>query len=253
MQEKEDWGCCYKDCNIQILAAAAPWGRKKSHSTFLDCRQRSQSRTWVSSFLIGTCHQYMYIRSGSKFACKQKVCHEKKEPFEETDSDLEASLDGSSRYLDDKWEANASTNLIKRQIEQINKRLSQVEKETLIIEADTSKVFENHIKIYFCFWYLNFYSQIPMHVFIQTFFKKKKYDLKNGNFQTLCPGYDCTNEIMDIKEVSFTDQIRCYNTTKEVRSTYVTHIIVFESCTYSESMCRTFKKMLDWRCRWLNI
>ena len=111
----------------------------------------------------------MYIRSGSKFACKQKVCHEKKEPFEETDSDLEASLDVSSRYLDDKWEANASTNLIKRQIEQINKRLSQVEKETLIIEADTSKVFENHIKIYFCFWYLNFYSQIPMHVFIQTF------------------------------------------------------------------------------------
>ena len=30
MQEKEDWGCCYKDCNIQILAAAAPWGRKKN-------------------------------------------------------------------------------------------------------------------------------------------------------------------------------------------------------------------------------
>ena len=88
----------------------------------------------------------MYIRSGSKFACKQKVCHEKKEPFEETDSDLEESLDVSSRYLDDKWEANASTNLIKRQIEQINKRLSQAEKETLIIEADTSKVFENHIK-----------------------------------------------------------------------------------------------------------
>ena len=86
----------------------------------------------------------MYIRSGSKFACKQKVCHEKKEPFEETDSDLEESLD-------EKWEANASTNLIKRQIEQINKRLSQAEKETLIIEADTSKVFENHIKIYFCF------------------------------------------------------------------------------------------------------
>ena len=68
-------------------------------------------------------------------------------------------------------------------------------------------------------------------------YKKKKYDMKNGDFQTLCPGYDCTNEIMDIKEVSFTDQIRCYNTTKEVRSTYVTHIIVFESCTYSESMC----------------
>ena len=76
-------------------------------------------------------------------------------------------------------------------------------------------------------------------------YKKKKYDMKNGDFQTLCPGYDCTNEIMDIKEVSFTDQIRCYNTTKEDRSTYVTHIIVFESCTYSESMCRTFKKMLD--------
>ena len=90
-----------------------------------------------------------------------------------------------------------------------------------------------------------------MHVFIQTFerlcidTRRKKYDMKNGDFQTLCPGYDCTNEIMDIKEVSFTDQIRCYNTTKEVRSTYVTHIIVFESCTYSESMCRTFKKMLD--------
>ena len=86
----------------------------------------------------------MYIRSGSNFACKQKVCHEKKEPFEETDSDLEESLD-------EKWEANASTNLIKRQIEQINKRLSQADKETLIIEADTSRVFENHIKIYFCF------------------------------------------------------------------------------------------------------
>ena len=96
-------------------------------------------------------HQYMYIRSGSKFASKQKVCHEKKEPFEETDSDLEESLDVSSRYLDEKWEAIASTNLIKRQIEQINKRLSQADKETLIIEADTSKVFENHIKIYFCF------------------------------------------------------------------------------------------------------
>ena len=64
--------------------------------------------------------------------------------------DFEESLDVSSRYLDDEWEVNASTNLIKRQIEQINKRLSEAEKETLIIEADTDNppgtVFENHIK-----------------------------------------------------------------------------------------------------------
>ena len=73
-------------------------------------------------------------------------------PFDKTDleleeaMDLEESLDVSSRFLDDEWEVNASTNLIKRQIEQINKRLSEAEKETLIIEADISKLFENHIK-----------------------------------------------------------------------------------------------------------
>ena len=77
-------------------------------------------------------------------------------PFDKIDleleeaMDLEESLDVSSRFLDDEWEVNASTNLIKRQIEQINKRLSEAEKETLIIEADTDNppgtVFENHIK-----------------------------------------------------------------------------------------------------------
>ena len=80
----------------------------------------------------------------------------KEETFEEPELELEEamnleeSLDVSSRYLDDEWEVNASTNLIKRQIEQINKRLSEAEKETLIIEADTDNppgtVFENHIK-----------------------------------------------------------------------------------------------------------
>ena len=49
------------------------------------------------------------------------------------------------------WEANASTNLINCQIEQINKRLSEAEKETLIMEVDTDNppgtVFGNHIKV----------------------------------------------------------------------------------------------------------
>ena len=69
--------------------------------------------------------------------------------------------------------------------------------------------------------------------------------MKNGDFQTLCPGYDCTNEIMDIKEVSFTDQIRCYNTTKEDRSTYVTHIIVFEPVHTANQCDAHLKKNLN--------
>ena len=82
----------------------------------------------------------------------------------------ETELRPSTRYLSDEREVEASTNKIKRQIEQINKRLSENEKATLIMEANTDNP----------------------------------------------PGYDCTNEIMEINEVSFTDQIRCYNTTEEV-------------------------------------
>ena len=47
---------------------------------------------------------------------------------------------------------------------------------------------------------------------------------------------------MDIKEVSFTDQIRCYNTTEEVCS--MTHITVFESRT--EKQCDTHFKKVCW-------
>ena len=102
----------------------------------------------------------------------------------------------TSRFLADEEEVVASTNKIKRQIEQINKRLSENEKEMLIIEANTDNP----------------------------------------------PGYQCTNEIMEIKEVSFTDQIRCYNTTEEVCS--MTHITVFESRT--EKQCDTHFKKVCW-------
>ena len=71
--------------------------------------------------------------------------------------------------------------------------------------------------------------------------RSQKWD-NLGDFQTLCSGYDCTNEIMDIKEVSFTDQIRCYNTTEEVCS--MTHITVFESRT--EKQCDTHFKKVCW-------
>ena len=93
-------------------------------------------------------------------------------------------------------EMHTSTKLIKEQIAQINQRLSDQDKETLIMEAS----------------------------------------------QDNPPGYDCTNEVMEIKEVSFTDQIRCYNTTEEICSQ--THITIFESRT--EKQCDTHFKKVCW-------
>ena len=102
-----------------------------------------------------------------------------------------------SALTDDEESFNSKTQEIKRQIAQINKRLSEKDKETLIMEAD----------------------------------------------QDNPPGYECVNEVMEIKEVSFTDQIRCYNTTEEVCSQ--THITIFESRT--EKQCDThFKKVCWW-------
>ena len=64
-------------------------------------------------------------------------------------------------------------------------------------------------------------------------------------FQTLCSGYDCTNEIMDIKGASFTDQIRCYNTTEEVCITTLHH---------SFRVRHTFQKeLLDCICSGLSM
>ena len=112
----------------------------------------------------------------------------KEETFEEPELELEEamnleeSLDVSSRYLDDEWEVNASTNLIKRQIEQINKRLSEAEKETLIIEADTDNppgtVFENHIKKS----HFIYNASKASYFYITQYFIK---NAKNGQFEKL--------------------------------------------------------------------
>ena len=106
-------------------------------------------------------------------------------------------LDQSSKSTDDDRESiDKSTQQIKQQIAQINKRLSEEDKAIMIMEADDDNP----------------------------------------------PGYDCTHEVMEIKEVSFTDQIRCYNTTEEVCSQ--THMTIFESRT--EKQCDTHFKKVCW-------
>ena len=61
---------------------------------------------------------------------------------------------------------------IRRHIDEINLRLTDVEKNEIMLEAD---------------------KMDPV-------------------------GYMCTNEIIEVKELQFTDQVRCYNTTEEVCS-----------------------------------
>ena len=111
---------------------------------------------------------------------------------------LDQSSVKSTVLTDDNKESiiDASTQQIKQQIAQINKRLSEEDKAIMIMEADHDNP----------------------------------------------PGYDCIHEVMEIKEVSFTDQIRCYNTTEEVCS--MTHITVFESRT--EKQCDTHFKKICW-------
>ena len=111
---------------------------------------------------------------------------------------LDQSSVKSTVLTDDNKESiiDASTQQIKQQIAQINKRLSEEDKAIMIMEADDDNP----------------------------------------------PGYDCTHEVMEIKEVSFTDQIRCYNTTEEVCSQ--THMTIFESRT--EKQCDTHFKKVCW-------
>ena len=69
-------------------------------------------------------------------------------------------------------DVDQATELIRKQIEQVNKRLTKEEKNVLIrnaVEEDPD-------------------------------------------------GYDCENQVLEIKEISFVDQVRCYNTTEEVCS-----------------------------------
>ena len=48
---------------------------------------------------------------------------------------------------------------------------------------------------------------------------EEENDVLIGNAAEENPeGYDCENQIMEIKEVNFVDQVRCYNTTEEICS-----------------------------------
>ena len=121
--------------------------------------------------------------------------HTKTKPIWQLD---QSSVKSTVLSTDDNKESiiDASTQQIKQQIAQINKRLSEEDKAIMIMEADHDNP----------------------------------------------PGYDCIHEVMEIKEVSFTDQIRCYNTTEEVCSQ--THITIFESRT--EKQCDTHFKKVCW-------
>ena len=72
-----------------------------------------------------------------------------------------------------KSDIEKSTNEIKQRIQQINERLSQAEKNEIILEADQMN---------------------PV-------------------------GFECENQVLDVKEVIFVEQVRCYKTTEEVCST----------------------------------
>lgn len=55
-------------------------------------------------------------------------------------------------------------------------------------------------------------------------------------------GYMCENTIIEVKELQFTDQVRCYNTTEEVCS--MVHETVFEE--KEEKQCDTHFKKVCW-------
>jgi len=55
-------------------------------------------------------------------------------------------------------------------------------------------------------------------------------------------GYMCKNEIIEVKELQFTDQVRCYNTTEEVCS--MVHETVFEE--KEEKQCDTHFRKICW-------
>ena len=69
-------------------------------------------------------------------------------------------------------EIQSSTREIKEEIEEINKKLSQKEKETILQEADADNP----------------------------------------------PGFTCVNTIIEVKELKYVDQVRCYNTSEEICS-----------------------------------
>jgi len=74
--------------------------------------------------------------------------------------------------LENEEAIKASTEKLRREIEKVNQRLSQDDKDTILQEAD---------------------SDNP-------------------------EGYECSNTVLEVKEVQFVDQVRCYNTSEEICS-----------------------------------
>ena len=96
-----------------------------------------------------------------------------------------------------------------KQIEQIQERLTDEEKSALITEAEAEDP-EGKIFIY-----------------------RKVAHFSHATSSLL--GFTCQNEIIDIKEVTFVDQVRCYNSSEEVCS--MTQKTVFQAQT--EKKCDT--------------
>ena len=90
-----------------------------------------------------------------------------------------------------------------KQIEQIQERLTDEEKSALITEAEAEDP-EGKILIY-----------------------RKVYQFAHATSSLI--GFTCQNEIIDIKEVTFVDQVRCYNSSEEVCS--MTQKTVFQAQT----------------------